>query len=111
MHCEVRFLDSVENSDFIEIEVKKKDAESHLIKRVALVPFIKTKNGAKYLCKSQYETLKYYEFPTSNLAYSDIPTIKNALNESIIDVTAFYTSFKDYVFAIANSAILRILGD
>ena len=91
--------------------MKKKDAESHLIKHIALVPFIKTKNGSKYLCKSQYETLKYYELPTSNLAYSDIPTIKNALNENIINITAFYTSFKDYVYDIANSAILRILAD
>jgi hypothetical protein len=87
--------------------VKKKDSEPHLIKGITLVPFINSKNGTKYLCKNQYQTFKYYEFPSSGLSYQDIPTTK----ENVINITAFYVSFKDFIYEIANNAILRILNE
>lgn len=59
-HCEVRFLDGVENSENIEIEINKKDAESHLIKGVTLVPFTVTKYDNHYLCKNNYQSCQYY---------------------------------------------------
>lgn len=106
MHCSVRYLDNVENSDHVEIEVKKKDSDSHLIKRISLVPFVKTKNGPKYLCSNAYDSLKYFQFPSSNLAYQDLPTLNN-----IINITAFYLNFKDFIYEIVNNAILRILSE
>jgi hypothetical protein len=104
----VRYLDGVENSENIEIEIKKKDTDSHLIKGVALVPFIATKNGNRYLCKNSYQTLKYYEFPATTLAYQDIPTLPN---DGPINITAFYNNFKDFIYEIANNALLRILSE
>ncbi len=106
LQCEVRYLDNVENSDYVEIEVKKKDSDPHLIKRISLVPFVKTKNGPKYLSRNPYETLKYFEFPSSHLAYQDLPTLNN-----IVNVTAFYLSFKDFIYEIVNNAVLRILRE
>lgn len=88
--------------------MKKKDAESHLIKGITLVPFLSTKNGNRYLCKNSYQSLKYYEFPSTPLAYHDIPTLNN---ETIINVTAFYTNFKDFIYEIANNAIQRVLTE
>lgn len=108
LHCEVRYLDGVENSENIEIEIKKKDAESHLIKGVALVPFTVTKNGNRYLCKNNYQSVKYYEFPSTVLSYHDIPTLPN---DGPINVTAFYNNFKDFIYEIANNALLRILSE
>lgn len=77
MHSEVRYLDGVENSEFIEIEIKKKDQESHLLKKIALVPYVATKNGPLYLCSNKYKGFKHFSFPSTSLTYSDIPTIKN----------------------------------
>ena len=77
LHCEVRYEDGTENVDTIEIEIKIKDQDAHLLKNVSLIPFINTKNGPKYLCSSQYKTFKYFEFPSTALSYSDLPMIKN----------------------------------
>jgi hypothetical protein len=88
--------------------VKKKDSDSHLIKKISLVPFIKTKTGIKYLCKNQYESLKYYEFPSSSISYHDLPTLNN---ENVINITAFYVSFKDFVYDTTNNTIERILSE
>jgi hypothetical protein len=60
MHCEVRYLEGVENSENIEIEVKKKDADPHIVKGVTLVPFVVSKNGNRYLCKNRYQSVRYY---------------------------------------------------
>ncbi len=62
-----------------------------------------------YLCSNQYKSFKYYSFPSTKLAYSDIPTIKNNHGEDIIDVKSFYVDFKNYLFKIADSAINRLL--
>ena len=50
MQSEIRYLDNIENSDKIEILIKKKNTEdSHLFQKVALVPFIRTGNAVKVL--------------------------------------------------------------
>ena len=77
LFCEVRYLDRTENSDLIEIEIKKKDQESHLLKHISVVPYINTKDGPKYLSSNKYKSFKYFEFPKTALAYADIPTRKN----------------------------------
>ena len=74
-----------------------------------MIPYIQTKNGVKYLCANNLKSIKYFEFPNTELAYNDIPTTKNANDESIIDVSAFYKDFKDCIFKIAESAIKRIM--
>lgn len=91
--------------------MKKKDQEAHLVQRVALVPFIQTKHGAKYLSSSKYNSFKYYGFPEAHLTYADLPTIKNRHGEDIINISAFYTNFKDYLYDTADNAIKRILRD
>lgn len=53
---------------------------------MVLVPYIKTANGIKYFCNNKYQSLNYYEFPSTKLSYSDIPTIKNKINEDIINL-------------------------
>lgn len=88
--------------------MKKKDTDSHLVKGVALVPFITTKNGNRYLCRNRYQSVKYYEFPSTALSYLDIPTIGN---EGVINITAFYLNFKDFIYEIVNNAINRILNE
>jgi CRISPR/Cas system CSM-associated protein Csm2 small subunit len=105
----VRYLNLDENSEFVEIELKKKDQEAHLLRKVSVVPYIVTKNGPKYLCSSNYKSFKYYEFAHTQLAYTDIPTIKNKDGEDIIDISAFYKDFKDFIFKMADSAIKRVM--
>lgn len=79
------------------------------MKKIALVPYVSTKNGPLYLCCNKYKGFKHYTFPSTNLTYSDIPTIKNKNGEDIIDVALFYKDFKDYLYKIADSAIKRLL--
>lgn len=50
------------------------------MKKIVLVPYIKTAQGVKYLCNNKYASLRYYDFPSTSLSYSDIPTIKNKNN-------------------------------
>jgi hypothetical protein len=45
------------------------------------------------------------------LAYEDIPTIKNNKQVDVIDIAAFYTSFKDFLYNIADKAINRIISE
>ena len=59
-HCQVRYLDQKENSEYVEMEVQKKDQDPHLIQRLAVVPFITTPNGPKYLTRNPYKELKHY---------------------------------------------------
>lgn len=73
--------------------------------------YVATKNGPKYLCNSQYKSFKYFTFPSTNLTYADIPTIKNKNGEDIINLAAFYADFKTFVYDIADNALKRILKD
>ena len=82
-----------------------------MLKQISVVPYINTKNGPKYLCSSNYKSFKYFEFPSTNLAYSDIPTMKNRDGEDVINLSAFFKDFKDYIFKIADSAIKRVMED
>lgn len=82
-----------------------------MLKNISLIPYISTKNGPKYLCSSAFKTFKYFTFPSTPLTYADIPTIKNSHDEEIINVEAFYSNFKDFVYKIADNAIKRILTD
>jgi len=50
------------------------------LKTISVVPYINTKNGPKYFCANNYKSFKYYEFPSTNLTYADIPSIKNKDN-------------------------------
>ena len=77
----MRYLDGNENSDFIEIEIKKKDQDSHILKNISVVPYIPTKNGPKYLCSNPYKSFKYFKFPETSINYTDIPTRKNKEGE------------------------------
>ena len=74
-----------------------------------MVPFIKTKNGHKYLCSNIYKTFKYFQFPQTSLTYADIPTRKNKDDEDIINVSLFYRDFKECIYQIADNAIKRIM--
>ena len=100
----------VENADNIEIELKKKDQDAHILKKISVIPYINTKNGPKYLCSSIYKSFKYYDFPSTNLTYADIPTIKNKDNEDIIDISSFYVDFKEYIWKITDNAINRLMN-
>lgn len=75
------------------------------------MPYISTKNGSKFLCNNQYKSFKYFTFPSTNLTYADIPTIKNKNGEDIINLSAFYVNFKDFVYDIADNALKRILRE
>lgn len=108
MHAEIRYLEGVENSEEIEIEIKKKDQDPHLLRQISLIPYIKTKNGPLYLCESPYKSFKYFKFPSTHLIYSDIPTLKNKHGEDVIDLASFYKDFKEYLLIISNNAIDRL---
>ena len=79
MQSEIRYLDNIENSDKIEILIKKKNIEdSHLFQKVALVPFIRTGNAVKVLSeKMPFQKATKYNFPTSSISYDDLPKILN----------------------------------
>lgn len=109
MHSEIRYLEGVENSYEIEIEIKKKDQDSHLLRSLCLIPYISTKNGPMYLCENKFKSFKYFNFPSTHFNYSDIPTAKNKHGEDVIDLAPFYRDFKEYLFNIADSAIHRLL--
>lgn len=78
---------------------------------MVLVPYLHSKNGPKILCKNSYKSFNYYEFPSSKVAYSDIPTEKNSLGENVISIGTFYDNFKKYVYDIADNAIKRIIRE
>ena len=88
LQSEIRYLDNIENSENIEILIKKKNVEdSHLFQKVSLVPFIRTGNALKVLSdKMPFQKTTKYNFPTSNIAYDDLPKILNKHEEEIIDI-------------------------
>ena len=85
---EIRYR-NVENPDSrIEVEIKKKKEDSHIFRKVALVPF--SKDGRIVCHKMPYNSLNYYELLQSDIKYQDIPTKLNCREEEIIDVEAYY---------------------
>ncbi len=72
-------MDNIENSEKIEILIKKKNIEdSHLFQKVTLVPFIRTGNAVKVLSeKMPFQKTKKFNFPTANIFYDDLPKILN----------------------------------
>ena len=88
LQSEIRYLDNIENSDKIEILIKKKNIEdSHLFKKVTLVPFIRTGNAVKVLSeKMPFQKTTKYNFPSSNISYDDLPKILNKNEEEIIKI-------------------------
>jgi hypothetical protein len=63
----------------IEILIKKKNIEdSHLFKKISLIPFIRNGNSVKVLSnKMPFQKTNKYNFPTLNIAYEDLPKILN----------------------------------
>lgn len=50
-----------------------------------------------------------YNFPTMNISYDDIPKVKNAHDEDIIDVAGYYANQQVYISKILDNAIQRII--
>jgi hypothetical protein len=76
---EIRYLDNIENSENIEILIKKKNIEdSHLFKNISLVPFVKNGGMSKVLSqKLPFQRITKFNFPTLSISYDDIPKIMN----------------------------------
>ncbi len=106
-------MDNIENSEHIEILIKKKNIEdSHLFKKISLVPFVKNNGITKVLCeKMPFQKTTKYNFPTLNINYEDIPKILNKHEEEIIDIASYYASQQNYISKILDNTINRIIRD
>jgi len=106
-------LDNIENSEHIEILIKKKNIEdSHLIKKIALVPFIRDGNVVKVLShKLPFQKTNKYNFPTLNISYDDIPKILNKNEEEIIDIASYYSGQQAYISKILDNTIARVIRE
>lgn len=106
-------MDNVENSEQIEILIKKKNIEdSHLFKKISLVPFIRNGDVIKVLSqKLPFQKTNKYAFPTLNIGYEDIPKILNKNEEEIIDIASFYSNQQAYISKILDNTIARIIRE
>lgn len=108
---EIRYLDNIENSENIEILIKKKNIEdSHLFKKVSIVPFIKNGAMPKVLSeKLPFQKTTKFNFPTMSISYDDIPKILNKNEEEIIDVASYYANQQGFISKTLDNTINRII--
>ena len=92
--------------------IKKKNIEdSHLFKKISLVPFVKNGNIVKVLSqKMPFQKTAKYNLPTMNIGYEDIPKKLNVNEEEVINIEEYYGNQQAYISKIFDNTIKRIIS-